>query len=194
MPRRYIAVLVLVILVIVFGLIFLFRAVISNLGGSDTNDSSISQVEVQNSLTENADQVSYTVYGKVVGEEDRRAIRITINNNARKLEVLRGYDEFVMQSYSFPNKQSAYDAFVLAIENAGFVRRDTSVESDDRAFCPLGKRYVFGAEYEDGSNLRTWTTSCSSKEGSFKGNRSTIEKLFDNQIPEYRKLVGKVDL
>jgi hypothetical protein len=192
MPRKY-ALALIVITIIFFGGIFLLVRLISG-GGDDQSGSPTSTVQKANDLSDNGTKVTYTVYGKLVGEEDRRAIRITVNDNERLLEVLQGYDESVLSSERFPNKTSAFDNFLLALENAGFTTRDTAIKTDDRAVCPLGNRYVFEAQYQDNSNVRSWSTSCSIKQVSFKGDRSTIDTMFKAQIPDYSEKTRSVTL
>lgn len=192
MPKKYVLALV-VITIIFFGGIFLLFRLIS--GGGDNNaPTQPAATQKVNKLSLDANKVSYTVYGRVVGEEDRRAIRITVDDFERKLEVLQGYDESVISSTTTSNKTSAFEAFLLALENAGFTMRDTSIKTDDRSLCSLGNRYVFETEFDDSTKIRTWATSCSSKNTSFKGSRTTVETLFKAQIPKYSELTNNIVL
>lgn len=193
MPRKYVLALIIIAFVF-FGGIFLLVRLISGGGDEQPNEPKTSQVQKTNKLSIDAKKVSYTVYGRVLGEEDRRAIRITIDDFERKMEVLQGYDENVVQTERAPNKSSAFEAFLLALETAGFTTRDTAVKTDDRGLCPLGNRYVFETEFDDSSTIRTWTTSCSTKGVSFKGNRPTVDTLFKAQIPKYSELTNNIVL
>src|SRR6266508_2081792 len=47
-----------------------------------------------------------TTQGKLVGETERRAIRIKVTKEERRLEILTGYEEAVSQSFVFPNSDS----------------------------------------------------------------------------------------
>ncbi len=193
MPRKYVLALI-VITFVFFGGIFLLVRLISGGGNDKPKEPKTSQVQKTNKLSTDAKKVSYTVYGRVLGEEDRRAIRITIDDFERKMEVLQGYDENVIQTERAPNKTSAFEAFLLALETSGFTTRDTSIKTDDRAVCPLGNRYVFEAEFDDTTTIRTWATTCSTKGVSFRGSRPSVDTLFKAQIPKYSDLTQSIVL
>ena len=193
MPRKYILSLIL-ITILFFGGIFLLVRLISGGNDNQPKQPKTTQVQKVNKLSSDGQSVSYTVYGRLVGEEDRRALRITITGSERKLEVLQGYDESVLKSDSFSNKSSAFNEFLSALENAGFTRRDTVIKTDDRGLCPLGNRYVFETQFNDNSKIRTFSTSCSAKNVSFKGERSTIDTIFKAQIPNYSGLTTNISL
>lgn len=194
MPKRYIIALV-IFAVIFFGGILLLINLIS--GGGDNNaqksDTKTAQVQKKNTLSKDADMVSFTTYGRVVGEEARRAIRISITTAERKVEVLSGYDESVVKSSVTSNKQSAYEALLLALEPTNFTSIDPTVKIDDRTVCPTGNRFVYETKFKDNSSVRGWTTSCS-KTGNFKGNSSLTKTLFEAQIPDYSKFTSDVTL
>lgn len=154
-------------------------------------------VEEQLHLPDYADSsavVRYTIQGKVVGEEQYRSIRISVSQSSRKVEVLQGYDQTVIDTKEYPNKQTAFDNFLQALDKAGYSNVREDISSDERGVCPKGRRYVFDIIENGDTMQRTWTTSCGSRTGSFAGNRSTIESLFRDQIPDYRKTVATVKL
>ena len=192
MPKRYILVL-LVITAIFFGGIFLLVRLISGVGDDTPTEQTSTQTQTVKKLSTDAQSVTYTVYGKVVAEEDRRAIRITISDSERKLEVLQGYDENVLKSERLSNKHSSFEAFLLALETAKFTTRDTSIKTDDRSLCPLGSRFVYETKYDD-SNIRSWLTSCTANSPSFKGDKSIVDTLFKAQIPKYSEVTNGVVL
>ncbi len=193
MPRKYVLTLI-VIAIIFFGGIFFILNRSNSSNKTETQDSSKTTSQAKQ-FSDNATEVKYTIYGKVVGEESRRAIRITVNDSERKLEILQGYDEHVIDSKTFGNTSSAFKDFLLALQGANFSVHDTSIKTDDKTLCPLGKRYVYEADYYDGSDsLRSWTTSCTSKGVTFKGSRSAVDSLFRAQIVDYDKLTRQVQL
>jgi hypothetical protein len=138
--------------------------------------------------------VSYTVAGKVVGDEERRAVRITVSDESRTVEVLRGYNETVEKSQSFSNTSAGFEEFLKALENAGFSRKRTYDPEDERGICPLGRRFIYEFEKSGEDSLKTWSTSCSAKQGTFGGVATTVRRLFQNQIPEYNEFVSGVKL
>lgn len=139
---------------------------------------------------------AYTTQGKLVGENERRAIRIKVSQSERRLEVLTGYNEGVERSHVFPNTETAYETFLAAVGGAGFTRENKQApKRDERAVCPLGKHYVYELNEFSQQISRLWGTTCSPKlGGTFGGNPSTIRKLFQAQITEYNKLVRDVEL
>jgi len=138
---------------------------------------------------------AFTTQGQLVGENLRRSIRVKVSEEERRLEILAGYDEAVERSFVFANTPAAYETFLVALEQAGFTREVISRIEDERGACPLGKRYIY--EFKEFSQLliRLWDTSCGKSEGeTFGGDSTTIRRLFEGQIPDYRDKVREVDL
>lgn len=138
--------------------------------------------------------VTYMIEGKVVGEDERRAIRITVTSGTRKVEVLRGYNETVVKTQNFSNTSAGFEEFLKALEVAGFSRKRAYATEDERGMCPLGRRYIYEFEKSGEDRLKTWSTSCSEKQGTFGGSSVTVRRLFQNQIPDYNKFVSDVKL
>lgn len=138
--------------------------------------------------------VSLTTRGQITADETRRAIRISVSQQERAIEVLEGYDETVVTRQTFPNNREAYKIFLSALSSAGFTREQETEIKDERGVCPFGKRYVF--KLQDGSEqvFRAWTTSCRREQGSFGGNSSIARRLFEQQIPDYRTVVRGIRL
>ena len=137
--------------------------------------------------------VSLTTYGELVGNQERRAIRVTVTPNERRLEVLSGYDESVLSTQTYENTQSAYANFLSALGALGFDKSRKSTISDPRGVCPTGNRYVYDLSEggKDKSNL--WSNSCDNT-GTFAGKGATTRTLFKFQIPDYNKQVQSVRL
>lgn len=136
----------------------------------------------------------YTIEGKIVGEEQHRSVRISVNRNIRTLEVLEGYTEKVIRSESLSNNSDAYDAFVAALDVAGFSRERDSKFEDRHGLCPFGRRYTYELRKNGEEPVDTWSTSCSTKDGTFGGAQPTVQQLFQNQIPNYSQLTSQVTL
>jgi hypothetical protein len=137
----------------------------------------------------------FTTEGRLVGNEERRAIRITVDRNERVLEILTGYDGAVERAERFGNTTSAYEAFLAALDQAGYTktRKLSAVKQEDGA-CPLGKHYTYELKQGQNEIARHWATTCGVKVGNFAGKRTTIDPLFEAQIPNYDKLVAGVKL
>ena len=139
--------------------------------------------------------VTFTTQGKLVGQSERRAIRVKVTEKERRLEILTGYEEAVEQAHVYPNTEAAYEAFLIALDNAGFARKHPQARAnDERGVCPLGKRYVYEVKEFSQQIVRLWGSSCGKDVGTFGGNSATIRKLFEGQIPEYRKRIRGVKL
>lgn len=137
--------------------------------------------------------VSFTTYGRLVGNDQRRAIRITVNANERRIEVLNGYNESVSSVQTYANTQDAYANFLSALGNYGFDRSRTSSITDPRGQCPSGNRYSYELTEAGQSKSNLWATTCETK-GTFAGNGPTVRNLFKQQIPDYEKQVQPVKL
>ncbi|HTE57483.1 MAG TPA: hypothetical protein VK694_01975 [Verrucomicrobiae bacterium] len=136
----------------------------------------------------------FTTQGKVVGEEQFRAIRITVSQDERRLEILTGYDGTVSTSQVYPNTPSAYSAFLTSIEKAGFGLARKTTTTDPTGVCPLGRRSVYELKDYDQKLINLWNTSCGAKIGSFGGRAATVNSLFRAQIPKYQSQVKGVSL
>jgi hypothetical protein len=137
----------------------------------------------------------YTQEGTITGEDRRRAIRIIVNQDERRLEVLTGYGEAVEFAQTYPNTHEAFETFLVALDQAGFDdKREAPAGVDERGACPLGRRYAYELNEYSQPLLSLWGTSCGGKLGTFAGNKTTILKLFELQIPNYRDQVKDVDL
>lgn len=172
----------------------LFVVIMLLVRGGDSNTSTQNSVKATK-LIDYADKnstVSVTTIGKMVGEEERRAIRVVVTPNERRLEVLTGYEEAVSSTQTFPNTREAYSNFLSALSNLGFLtsRKNTA---DQRGVCPTGNRYIYDLS-QDGSHVSNlWQVSCD-KAGTFAGTGATIRQLFQMQIPEYNDLIQDVKL
>lgn len=136
----------------------------------------------------------FTVRGQITADETRRAIRISVSQQERVIEILDGYDESVLSRHTFPNNSEAYRVFLSALSSAGFTREQETEIKDERGVCPFGRRYVY--KLQDGSTqaFRTWSTSCRREQGSFGGNSGVVRRLFEQQIPDYRTVTRGIRL
>lgn len=148
-------------------------------------------------LTDYADtdaSVSLTIDGAINALENHRSIRIMISRNSRSITVYRGYNGDVLDNKVYSNTQDAYNAFLHALAFGGFSKDQKGQFNSSTGVCPLGLRYTY--DLQDGSQelVNTWSTSCSSRQGTFAGNAQLTRQLFQAQIPNYNKLTGSVVL
>lgn len=155
------------------------------------------QQEDQINLVEYSGSAAKAIYemeGQLNAEEQHRTIRISVNRNLRRIEVLSGYNFAVERSQDFSNTQSAYDEFLHALEKAGFDQSKETPHEDERGVCPLGQRYIYELQEFGDRLIRSWSTSCNRTEGSFAGNANLVRQLFQKQIPNYREFTRDVRL
>ena len=155
------------------------------------------KVSVQDlSLTKYIDKgtVVYTSQGEIVGNEDYKELRVSVNATERKVQILSGYDEQVVREQSFPNTQAAFSNFMYSLANAGFSRERSSNKPDPRGVCPLGIRYIYQLHADNKEVVDLWTTSCGTKDTTFGGDQSTVRALFENQIPGFNGFVAGTPL
>ncbi len=135
--------------------------------------------------------VSITTEGRLVGQDKFRSIRITVDANERTIEILSGYEKSVERSETFSNTQQAYDTFLRALNNAGFMKTKTASYPDERGVCPLGYRYLYDLKDDNKSALHTWSANCGNI-GSFAGAGTTVRQLFQAQISSYNTFTSGV--
>lgn len=172
--------------------IFLVVALVFGRGGNTTTQSNKTIAQLVDYADKNS-SVSLTTIGRMVGDEQRREIRVTVTPNERRLEILSGYNESVMSLQSYPNTQEAYSNFLSALGNNGFNKKRETTITDPRGLCPTGQRYVYDLS-QDGNHISNlWNSSCN--DGSnFAGRGQTIRTLFKQQIPDYDKQISSVKL
>jgi hypothetical protein len=139
-------------------------------------------------------QVQWTRQGPLVGEDQRRAVRISISPSTRLIEILDGYELTTERSQTYPNTPAAYETFLHGLDLAGFVKERKVTNTDERGVCPLGNTFVYDLSDADNHPIHLWSVSCSLAAGPFAGNAFLIQQLFQNQIPDYNQQVHNVRL
>lgn len=138
--------------------------------------------------------VSFTIRGKINGQSEHRAVRITVTPTERSIAILNGYDSVIERSATYVNTAAAFDTFMHALDNAGFGRQRSVTQDDDRGVCPFGQQYLYELDADGSKQLGTWSVTCGTKIGTFAGNASTIRQLFQLQIPDYNQQISGVRL
>jgi len=137
-------------------------------------------------------EMVFTSFGRLVAEEQRRGIRISVSQDERKVEVLTGYESVVSSSQIFPNTATSYDNFLAAVKRAGFIAARKTDIIDERGVCPTGSRFNYNVLDYGEEVVHLWGTSCAKGQGTFAGNASLIARLFQSQIPGYNKIAADV--
>lgn len=171
-----------------------FNLIRSIFKGSDKDTQQTQHVDLGETASSGM-PVRYTISGSTVGKDRHRAIRITVDRNSRRIDIVEGYDEQIVKSEQFDNTQAAYSAFVSALRGAGYTDNvDPEGRGDENRSCPLGLTYIYEVNPGSSGAFRTWSNSCSERYGSFAGNDSLVRQLFQLQIPDYSRYVSDTRL
>ena len=185
---KYIAAVAGVVILIIIGLFLIFGRSSSKPKTDNSKTTNLAQYASRDSF------VVYTVQGKVGGDDTHRSIRITVTPTERRIEILRGYENFVERSQTYDNTQAAYESFLAALDRAGFGRKQQAKFDSSKGVCPLGKRYYYELDNNGDKEIDTWGSSCSRAEGNFGGAINLVRTLFESQITDYNKQVTGVRL
>jgi hypothetical protein len=181
-----------IFLVICFVLLFL---VVKIFGGHPKQPSTNPNTPVVKALPDYSDtyaEVSYMTDGHINGEDQHRAIKITVDQFQRKVDILSGYEYNVIEEHTQPNNQTAYEVFLKAINNEGFLvkRKNAKVPTSSTGQCPLGTRTILELNDSGNSLSQLWTSSCGLTVGNFGGHTDAIQTLFQRQITDYSKIIS----
>lgn len=195
--RYALGVLAVIFVVVLFVLGFnLIKGALNNNDKNNNQKNNTAPKQVNLTDKEYANQpVVYTVRGAINSNEDHYATRIIVTPTYRRAEVVRGYSNVVVKSQQTPNTQEAYNAFIEALNGAGFTKKTTEQTADkENQSCSLGRRFNYEINPGVSNSFYTWSTSCSGKQGNFGGNRQMVERLFERQIPKYDEFTRGVQL
>jgi hypothetical protein len=192
MPRNYVVRNFIIFVIFCFVLLFF---VVKIFGGHPKPQPTAPAAPVVKPLPQYSDtyaDVSYTVDGHIVGDDKKRAIKITVDQFQRKVDILGGYSNNVIEEHTFPNNQTAYEVFLKAINNEGFLlkRPKTTAPASESGQCPLGTRTILELNDSGDSLSRLWTSSCGANVGNFGGQAGAIQILFQGQITDYSKIIS----
>lgn len=124
------------------------------------------------------------VDGPINAERNHQQLEIDVNATQVIFTLFQGYQRTPVNTQTYANNSNAYAAFVYGLQRAGFsLGNSDEALSDERGYCVSGNRYIY--TFNDGSKelFRYWSTSCG--QATFKGNISTVQYLFKNQVPDY---------
>lgn len=140
--------------------------------------------------------VRMTIRGPIVADEDFRSYQILVTPYARTLTTYSGYLETPIATKALGNNTKAYEELVYALDKANMVKAPAlSGDQDDvRGICAAGRVLEFEVLEDTKTVKRLWTSSCKGTPGSLKANAKQLRSLFDEQIPEHKKLLEKIDL
>ncbi len=139
-------------------------------------------------------EVSMTIAGPINAVSEHQELRVIVDRNNVTYQQMTGYDGEVVSTQVFANTESAYDAFLHALQHAGFTRgNNAKALQDDVGFCSTGQRYIFELT-QNGDNLqRYWATNCGGTK-TYLGSLNLTLTLFQAQVPGYSNLTANTQL
>lgn len=165
------------------GLIILLIVLLFNGGGNKAKVPSTSKT--LNSYATTDAEVSMTIDGPIVADQDHQQIRVVVSNNDATFQHVQGYQGDVINQQSYANNVDAFTNFLFALGRVGFTNGNrSSTLKDERGYCPLGDRYIFELTQDGQTIERFWATSCGGTK-TYSGNLDTTITLFQRQIPDY---------
>lgn len=173
-------------LLLAIGLIILVIVLIVSSGGKPAVPSTSAPLE---SYATSDATAQMTIIGPTVAPQNHSEVQINIGENQTTYTQYQGYDGSVVSTKAFPNTEASYNAFLHALDHAGFTMGTaTSTLKDDSGYCSTGDRYIF--EFmQNGKDLeRYWITNCSGTPKTFTGDFSLNVTLFEAQVPGYGNL------
>jgi hypothetical protein len=140
-------------------------------------------------------QVTFTTVGRIVAKENHNSLIVTISKKRRTVESISNYAGNPVVQQEFDNNQPAFEDFMRALQNAGFVttKKNDKASATELGLCPSGLRYIYEFTAAGSELQRSWSTSCSDPT-IFFGNSNTIRSLFQAQIPDYNKITSPIRL
>ena len=190
---RYIVIILVIALFAILGVVTL-----SNLGSNSSNKpSTIKSTKITDAADKNTTRLTWTEQGKLVGDDKRKSVRIIVTHDKRTIQLLSGYNDQIEKSEDFTNSDTAFDTFSRALDLLNFGRERKVKQSDERAACPFGNRFIYNLDSNNTSVVRSWSDSCSAGDGTFGGNATSatdIRRLFQAQIPDYTKFISGTQL
>jgi len=161
--------------------------------GGNNKPKTANQPKPLSSYSATNSEVSLTIDGPVVANSLHRQIQIRVDRDNATYEQFTGYDGQSVNQQQFSNTENAYEAFLLALQQAGFTNGDKTVTQEERGFCPQGQRFIYVLKQDDKVISRYWAATCGTTR-SYLGNVSLTNNLFQAQIPGYNKLIQGVNL
>jgi hypothetical protein len=188
---------VLVLIVVAIAIAVLVSVGRAIFGGGNTQETSKVDLGVESLLNTSVDRsVRMNVRGPIVADENFRSYQIAVDSSSRRMTTYSGYLDKTIDNVQLGNSVKGYEEFVYALNRANLMKgvELADEKNDTRGICATGRVYEF--EVLQGSSVikRLWTSTCKGSQGSLKASVTQLQKLFNEQIPDSRKTIGKIDL
>lgn len=178
---------IIVALVMIGGIVFLGQTLFISDGGEQ-----VAQTSQAKLLTEPSDNttIQMAVRGPIVAKEQHYDIVLKVTANSRSLVIYQGYDrQTEIKRLDLDNSDSAFRKLLLALNQAGFTRRQTKPQARDDGLCATGQLIEYSLSQGDDVKLNSWITTCQGT-GDFTGNSAQVNQLLLGQIPDADKAIS----
>jgi hypothetical protein len=188
---------VLVLIVVAIAIAVLVSVGRAIFGGGSAQDTSKVDLGVESLLNTAVDRsVRMNVRGPIVADENFRSYQIAVDSSSRRMTTYSGYLDKTIENVQLGNSAKGYEELVYALNRANLMK---GVELDDdkndtRGICATGRVYEFEVLQGNSVIKRLWTSTCKGSPGSLKASVTQIQKLFNDQIPDSRKTLSKIDV
>lgn len=122
------------------------------------------------------------VDGPVVASSDHRSYEIVVSRGVVTVTFFSDFGQKVIEKKSFSNNSLAYDAFLNSLANEDVTSRQRNTTEDDdykeAGACSTGRTYIVELD----SEVRRWSTDCSTKQGTAGHNTVNVINLFRAQV------------
>lgn len=176
-------------LVVILLLIFLIVLIVSGTGPKQT----LNRAKALPDYATTDALASMSIAGPINAQSLHNSVVITVGREQVVYQQVQGYDNNVVRTQTYANTEASYDAFLRALNVAGFVKGNSEKAlANEQGVCPLGQRYVFALNEGSKQIQRFWSTSCGTR--TYGGNTSMTLTLFQAQVPDYSTLTQNVQL
>lgn len=188
---------VLILIVVAIAIAVLVSVGRAVFGGNSSQGTEKVDLGVESLLNTSVDRsVRMIVRGPLVADENFRSYQIAVDSSSRRLTTYSGYLDQTIESVQLGNNTKAYEELVYALARANLMKGEEldGDKNDTRGICAAGRMYEF--EVLQGTSVikRLWTSTCKGSAGSLKASVKQLETLFQNQIPDSKKTLSKIDL
>lgn len=158
--------------------------------GNTSNKNQTKKVFNLNEYSERDSKVVATFDGPINGDDEHRAIKITVSRGSRTIDVIQGYQGKVIKTQTYPNNPDAYYDFIHALARTGFGKTRKSDIDSEVGICATGRRFTYEVFDNNDRVSRTWAASC--VKGNSPAASETVNNLFRMQITDYNDIVSGV--
>lgn len=173
----------LIFILLSIGLVWLLVLLFNKVFSTDNTTTAPTQTQTRLVSYAETDTIATTyIDGPVEADGQHESIRISVGRAQTKIELMRGYDQQVIQQFTAPNNSVSYANFLKSLDTARYSAPiNKTVTTDERGSCPLRNRYIYTLENGTQTIMRAWSDGCGG--GNFTGQASLVRQLFANQIP-----------